>query len=128
MQQHDGLKVIARAFIAHMHLHAFDRDEGRGRRGPSGRERVHRAIRGPAQGQGPARHQRHQRQKDQQQAQRLEQPLHDTLPTQLKGALRMNQPTSVHGQAGTQALAGSRSMAATMALQPDSVSTIRGVF
>ena len=39
----------------------------------------------------------------------------------------MYQPSNVHGQLGTQAVIGSRSIAATKARQPVTVSTIKGV-
>ena len=47
--------------------------------------------------------------------------------THFSGALRMYQLSKAHGQLGTQAVSGSRSIAATNARQPVMVSTIKGV-
>ncbi len=53
---------------------------------------------------------------------------HENLATQRRGKLRKPQPIHRQGQLGTLASAGSRSMASTMARQPEARSTIHGVF
>ena len=49
VQQHDGQRVVARPFVAQVHLHALQRNELRRRRGPLGGEGFDRFVGRPGQ-------------------------------------------------------------------------------